>query len=117
MEREVSGDKSNYNDTYEKEKVRMDWIERLNKAVNYIEENITEEIDYTQAAKIACCSTYHFQRMFAYMAGTPLSEYIRCRRMTLAAADLQDAGHFRTYMVSRLPPRKRKVHLLSRFRL
>lgn len=70
----------------------MDWIERLNKAVNYIEENITEEIDYTQAARIACCSTYHFQRMFAYMAGTPLSEYIRRRRMTLAAADLQDAG-------------------------
>lgn len=70
----------------------MDWIERLNKAVNYIEENITEEIDFTRAAKIACCSTYHFQRMFAYMSGTPLSEYIRRRRMTLAAADLQDAG-------------------------
>ncbi|WP_138262242.1 AraC family transcriptional regulator [[Clostridium] hylemonae] len=70
----------------------MEWIERLNKAVNYIEENITEELDYAQAARTACCSTYHFQRMFAFMAGVPLSEYIRRRRMTLAAADLQNKG-------------------------
>ncbi|WMJ76847.1 MULTISPECIES: AraC family transcriptional regulator [unclassified Sedimentibacter] len=67
----------------------MEWIERLNKAINYIEDNISEEISYEQAAKIACCSTYHFQRMFSYMAGVPLSEYIRRRRMSLAAVDLQ----------------------------
>lgn len=67
----------------------MEWIERLNKAVNYIEEHLSEEIDYAQAAKTACCSTYHFQRMFTYMAGVTLSEYIRRRRMSLAAVDLQ----------------------------
>ncbi|MBI4857842.1 MAG: AraC family transcriptional regulator [Acetobacterium woodii] len=67
----------------------MEWIKRLNKAINYIEENITEELDYDQVAAVACCSTYHFQRMFAYMADVPLSEYIRRRRMTLAAVDLQ----------------------------
>lgn len=67
----------------------MEWIERLNMAIIYIEENITGVIDYGQAARIACCSTYHFQRMFAYMAGVPLSEYIRRRRMSLAAVDLQ----------------------------
>jgi AraC family transcriptional regulator len=67
----------------------MDWIGRLNEAVNYIEEHLTEEISYEKLAKIACCSTYHFQRMFAYMAGVPLSEYIRRRRMSLAAVDLQ----------------------------
>ena len=50
----------------------MDWIERLNKAISYLEEHIKEETDYEQAAKIACCSTYHFQRMFTYMAGIPL---------------------------------------------
>jgi len=38
----------------------MEWIERLNNAINYIEENITEDIDYEQIAAIACCSTYHF---------------------------------------------------------
>ena len=69
----------------------MEWIERLNKAINYIEEHITEEIDYEQLAKVACCSSYHFQRMFAYMANVPLSEYIRRRRVYLAAVDLQAA--------------------------
>jgi len=67
----------------------MEWIDRLNKALDYIEENLTGEISYEQAAKIACCSTFHFQRMFAYIAGVPLSEYIRRRRMTAAAFDLQ----------------------------
>ena len=41
----------------------MDWIERLNKAMNYIEEHLTDEIDYGQLGRIACCSAYHFQRM------------------------------------------------------
>ena len=53
--------------------IKMEWIERLNKAMSYIEEHITEEIDFEQTAKIACCSAYHFQRMFTYMAGIPLS--------------------------------------------
>lgn len=68
---------------------KMDWIERLNQAINYIEEHFKDDIDYEQLGKIACCSGYHFQRMFAYMAGIPLSEYIRRRKMSLAAVDLQ----------------------------
>ena len=68
----------------------MEWIKRLNYALNYIEEHLKENIDYEEVAKIACCSTYHFQRMFSYMADVPLSEYIRRRRMTMAAVDLQD---------------------------
>lgn len=67
----------------------MEWIERLNEAINYIEEHLADEIDYEELAKIAGCSTYHFQRMFAYMANVSLSEYIRRRRMSLAAVDLQ----------------------------
>lgn len=67
----------------------MQWIERLNQAVDYIEENLTGEVDYQKLGKIACCSAYHFQRMFAYMAGVPLAEYIRRRKMSLAAVDLQ----------------------------
>ncbi len=70
----------------------MEWIERLNDAVGYIEEHLTEEIDYERLGKIACCSSYHFQRMFTYMAGVPLYEYIRRRRMSLAAVDLQSTG-------------------------
>lgn len=67
----------------------MEWIERMNSAIAYIEENLTGQIRYEQLGRIACCSAYHFQRMFAYMAGVPLSEYIRRRKMSLAAADLQ----------------------------
>ena len=70
----------------------MEWIERLNKTISYIEEHLTEEISYDELARIACCSTYHFQRMFAYMASIPLSEYIRRRRMSLAAIDLQNGN-------------------------
>jgi AraC family transcriptional regulator len=67
----------------------MGWIKRLNEVINYIEEHITEELSYEQMAKIACCSTYHFQRMFSYLANVPLSEYIRRRKMSLAVTDLQ----------------------------
>ena len=70
----------------------MEWIERLNQALKYIEEHLTEDVDYEQAAHVACCSVYHFQRMFSYLAGVPLSEYIRRRRMSLAAVDLQAEG-------------------------
>ncbi|MDD3171148.1 MAG: AraC family transcriptional regulator [Bacilli bacterium] len=68
----------------------MDWILRLNKAIDYIESHLCEEIDYNELSKIAFCSSYHFQRMFAYMAGITLSEYIRKRRMTEAVKDLQN---------------------------
>lgn len=67
----------------------MEWIERFNDAVAYIEKNLTGGMDYEQLGRIACCSSYHFQRMFSYMAGMPLSEYVRRRKMSLAAVDLQ----------------------------
>ncbi|MDR0857535.1 MAG: AraC family transcriptional regulator [Oscillospiraceae bacterium] len=70
----------------------MEWIERLNTAINYIEEHLGGKIEYGELAKIACCSEYHFQRMFGYMAGVTLSEYIRRRRMSRAAADMQNGG-------------------------
>ncbi len=66
----------------------MEWVERLNQSMNYIEEHLTGEIDYEQLGRIACCSAYHYQRMFTYMAGVTLAEYIRRRKMSLAAADL-----------------------------
>lgn len=70
----------------------MDWLERMNAAINYIEDNLTGDIDYKQAAKAACCPNYHFQRMFAFITGVPLSEYIRRRRLTLAAFELQQSS-------------------------
>ncbi|MFV0352994.1 MAG: effector binding domain-containing protein [Oscillospiraceae bacterium] len=70
----------------------MNWLNQLNDALNYIEKQLDKEIDPSQLAKIACCSVFHFQRMFSYMAGVSLAEYIRRRRMTKAAFDLQNSS-------------------------
>jgi len=67
----------------------MEWLKQLSQAIDYIENNLADDISYEEAAKIACCSTYYFQRMFSYVAGIPLSDYIRRRRMTKAAFELQ----------------------------
>lgn len=67
----------------------MDWLDRMNRALEYIEANLGGQIELEQAARIACCSCFHFQRMFSYIADLPLAEYVRRRRMSLAAADLQ----------------------------
>lgn len=67
----------------------MEWLRNLSNAIDYIEKNLDGEICYEEAAKIACCSTYYFQRMFSYVAGISLSEYIRRRRMTQAAFEIQ----------------------------
>lgn len=70
----------------------MEWLDRLNSALSYIEDNLGSPPDYEALARISCCSPYHFQRMFTYLAGMPLSEYIRRRRMSLAAVDLLQGG-------------------------
>ncbi|WP_123042492.1 AraC family transcriptional regulator [Cohnella candidum] len=72
----------------------MDWLANMNGALNYIEENLADEIDFAEAARRACCSEYHFSRMFSFLAGITLSEYIRRRRLSNAAFDLQ-AGDMR----------------------
>ena len=69
----------------------MEWIERLNASLNYIEEHLSEVIEIDDLAQIACCSSYHYQRMFTYIAGIPLSEYLRRRRMSIAAVELQQS--------------------------
>lgn len=67
----------------------MEWLKNLSAAIYYIEKNLDGDISYDEAARIACCSTFYFQRLFSYVAGIPLSEYIRRRRMTQAAFELQ----------------------------
>jgi AraC family transcriptional regulator len=60
----------------------------MNQAMTYIEDNLADEIDMQQVEKLALCSEYHFRRMFSFLAGVPLSEYVRRRRLTLAAFEL-----------------------------
>ena len=69
----------------------MDSLSTMNNALTYIEERLKEDIDYTEISKIAYCSEYHFKRMFSLLSGISLSEYIRRRRLTLAALDLKDS--------------------------
>lgn len=70
----------------------MDMLQRMNNALNYIEDNLTKDIDYDTVARLAYCSVYHFQRMFSFIIDIPLSEYIRRRRLTLAAFELQNSN-------------------------
>ena len=71
----------------------MDWLERMNAAMDYIEENLAGNIELDKAAKLACCSVYHFQRLFTLITNIPVMEYVRRRRMSLAAVDLQRKGN------------------------
>ena len=66
----------------------MDWITGMQKAIDYIEENLTEEIDYEKVAAESFSSSYHFQRVFSILCGYTLGEYIRLRRLSLAGAEL-----------------------------
>ena len=67
----------------------MDWLTGIQNAINYIEEHLTEEIDYAVVAKEAACSSFYFQRIFSILCGMTLGDYIRNRRLTLAGNELR----------------------------
>jgi len=66
----------------------MDWITGIQRALDYTEAHLTGEVDYEEAAREACSSAFHFQRMFTMLCGFTLGDYIRMRRLALAAEDL-----------------------------
>ena len=66
----------------------MDWITGIQNAINYIEEHLTEEIDYEIVAKEASCSSFYLQRIFSILCGMTLGDYIR---LTLAGNELSAA--------------------------
>ncbi len=66
----------------------MDWISGLQCALDYVEEHITENIDYGEVAKCAYSSSFHFQRVFGIICGYSLGDYIRFRRLSLAGNEL-----------------------------
>lgn len=66
----------------------MESIVGIKNALDYIEANITEKLDYEQIARQAMLSSYHFQRVFGILCGYTLGEYIRSRRLTLAGEEL-----------------------------
>ena len=66
----------------------MDWITGVQRAIDYVEAHLTEEIDYEKIAAESFSSRYHFQRVFSILCGYTLGEYIRLRRLSLAGAEL-----------------------------
>ncbi len=70
----------------------MDWITGIQQSLDYTEAHLTEAIDYDEVARKAASSPFHFQRMFGMLCGFTLGDYIRMRRLTLAACDLQQTG-------------------------
>ena len=66
----------------------MDWQTVMNNVIDYIEDNLEDEISLETAAKIAGYSTWEFQRMFSFVAHTSFGDYVRRRKMTSAAEDI-----------------------------
>ena len=70
----------------------MDFLKRMTEVIDYIEEHITEDFDFNDVAKIVCCDVYQFGRIFSYVVGISLAEYIRNRRLSLVALELQSGN-------------------------
>jgi AraC family transcriptional regulator len=70
----------------------MESLKQLNMAMSYLEENLKGEINFQKAAQLAGCSEYHFRRIFSFLSGMPLNEYIRRRRLAQAAMELSDSS-------------------------
>ncbi len=67
----------------------MDWITGIQRAIDYTEAHLTDEIDYENVAKAAYSSSFHFQRVFGILCGYSLGDYIRMRRLSLAAEEVR----------------------------
>ncbi|MBQ8380811.1 MAG: helix-turn-helix transcriptional regulator [Clostridia bacterium] len=63
-------------------------MKKIEEIIDYIEANLTSEIDYEAMASRMTLSVYEFRRIFAFIIGAPISEYIRKRRLSLAACEL-----------------------------
>jgi AraC family transcriptional regulator len=70
----------------------LDLLTRMDLALAYVEENLADEIDQEVLARIACCPAYNFYRMFSFITDISLTEYIRRRRLTMAAMELQESN-------------------------
>lgn len=68
----------------------LDWQKGMNDAIDYLESNLTGNIDLKRAAGLVGCSTWEFQRVFSFLTHVPPGEYIRRRRLTLAANDIRN---------------------------
>ncbi|MDC7293484.1 AraC family transcriptional regulator [Butyrivibrio sp. DSM 10294] len=66
----------------------MDWVRTINDAIEYMEENLTEDITLADISKAVNLSAFHFQRAFTLLTGMSPAEYLRKRRLSQAASEL-----------------------------
>jgi len=70
----------------------MEWLNQMQAAIDYMEGHMEERITIDDIARAACSSPFHFQRMFYMLTGVTVGEYIRRRKLTLAAQELAGSG-------------------------
>ncbi|WP_404457377.1 GyrI-like domain-containing protein [Oceanobacillus kapialis] len=70
----------------------MEALKRMADSLAYMEEQLDAELNVEDIAKVACMSKFHYQRMFTMLTGFTVAEYIRKRRLTLAAQELLHAN-------------------------
>ena len=70
----------------------MEFVERMNRAMDYIESSLGDRVLPGEIARIMACPFSVFQRSFMQITGIPVSEYVRRRRLSCAAYDLQNTG-------------------------
>ena len=70
----------------------MEWLSCLKNAVNFIEENLENDIDVVAVAKTVFVSPFYLQKGFRIVTGYSIGEYIRYRRLYKAALDIADSG-------------------------
>ena len=66
----------------------MDTIQNIQNAIDYIEEQIDEQIAIERIAEKACMSVSTFRRLFLTLCGVTVGEYVRMRKLTLAGQEI-----------------------------
>ena len=70
----------------------MEWVDRMNRVIDYLEAHLSDELDSAQISRIMACPYSVFLRSFAPVTGISLSEYLRRRKLSCAAYDLQNTA-------------------------
>ena len=69
---------------------KMEWMQRINRVMDYVEDHLRDDVDEEEASRIMACPYQNFQSLFGQVTNISFSEYVRRRRLTMAAYDLQN---------------------------
>ena len=69
---------------------KMEWMQRINRVMDYVEDRLRDDVDEEEVSRIMACPYQNFQSLFGQVTNISFSEYVRRRRLTMAAYDLQN---------------------------